>query len=626
MLIARILRSPACLVSLLLSASTTFGQNPGKLPSSARVDLMATPAVGSITNGTVLQGGGSIQRMNWIATADQPRSYTCDFPIIHFSWKQFEIQFTPENSGGVDLTLMGPWEQSTATGTPIYRQEVLWDNLSATNTTVANPSFETISGTLPTSWTRPYGDGIVVSDPTLALAGIRFVRTWHDGQLRQRINVTAGQPVTLRFYARAHPPAGFIDNARILSDNTPAHVARLKFMRGVNLGNYLEAPAGQNWGQTYNPTDFANIRAEGFDHVRIPARWNDYTGPAPNFTISESFVQKVDALINGALAQGLGAIVNIHHFDAFTTNPAAETNKFYKIWEQIAARYANRTNTLAFELLNEPKDAATTEILNPIYAEAIRRIRVTNPDRTIFVGPGNFNSISQLTALRLPASDTNLIVTVHSYEPFLFTHQGATWTGSATATTGIIYPGPPQTPLTPASNEPWVVDWIQRYNTTPIGQNPSGVAAFGDSLQLASVWSQYYGRPVHVGEFGAYELADANSRARFYHDMRYSMDVLGLGWATWDWKTGFKYWDSALDAPAPGLRESFFPRLNFFILRPGFLATEVAQGKRIRILRRTDLSAPWQPIFDQVNTNRTIEFEDPTAPANHSFYLLEWLK
>src|SRR5688500_2764220 len=223
MLIARNL----CFV-ILLSAFPAWAQNPTKLPATARLDLMATAAVGSITDGAILRGGGSMQRMNWIPAAEQPRSYTCDFPIIHFGWTVFTIRFTPQNSGAVDLTLMGPWEQSTASGNPIYRQEVLWDNFSATNTTIANPSFETVTGNLPTSWTRPYGDATAISDPARAASGLRFVRTWHDGPLRQRINVAAGQPVSIRFFARAEPPAGFIDNPRILSTDTPAHRARLK--------------------------------------------------------------------------------------------------------------------------------------------------------------------------------------------------------------------------------------------------------------------------------------------------------------------------------------------------------------------------------------------------------------
>ncbi|HAV65056.1 MAG TPA: hypothetical protein DCY13_22135, partial [Verrucomicrobiales bacterium] len=490
-------------------------QNPVKLASGTRLDLMADPSVGAINNGVILKGGGTMQRMNWIPAQDQPRSYTCNFNVVHFGWFEIIVQFTPQNSGNVQLSLMGPWQQSTEPGNPIYKQEVLWDGLTATNSTILNGSFETVAGTIPNHWTRTGSDAASESGPVTPVEGSRYARTWHNSVLRQNIPVTGGQVVTLRFFSRAHTPAGFTDMKRIQDPNSPAHQARLKFMRGVNLGNYLEAPAGQNWGQTYSEADFIQIRAEGFDHVRLPARWNDYTGPAPDFTISETFALKVDALVDHALNHGLAALVNIHHFDEFTTDPVAETQKFYRIWEQIAARYAGRPAGVAFELLNEPKDAATTTLLNPIFAEAITRIRATNPARTIFVGPGQFNSIDQLSSLRLPDNDTNLIVTVHSYAPFLFTHQGATWTGDATATRGIVYPGPPTTPLSPApaaAGTQWVVDWINQYNTLPTPVNPSSSAAFVGDLELAKMWSDYYGRPVHVGGFACYEGRVARDR------------------------------------------------------------------------------------------------------------------
>ena len=44
------------------------------------------------------------------------------------------------------------------------------------------------------------------------------------------------------------------------------------------------------------------------------------------------------------------------------------------------------------------------------------------------VGPTSWNSLADLPLLRLPA-DANLLVTFHYYEPFQFTHQGATWAG-----------------------------------------------------------------------------------------------------------------------------------------------------------------------------------------------------
>ena len=606
--------------------------HPVKLARTTRLDLMASTSVGAITGGTVLQGDGSMVPMNWIPAGDQMRSYTCEFRVIHFAWTEFGLQFTPQNSGTVDLSLMGPWEQSSGPGQPIFRQEVLWDSFTASGATLGNGGFETATTEVPSVWVRSSGDPAVESGPVPAVEGTKYARTWHDGQWRQTLTVTGGRTVTLHFFSRARLPDGAIDNPRINLATSPAHEARKRFMRGINLGNYLEAPAGQDWGVVYSAADFAQIRAEGFDHVRVPVRWSDHTGPAPLFNIDPVFAGKVDFLVNTAMSHGLAVLVDLHHFDAFTTSPVANTGKFMRIWEQVAARYATTPDTVAFELLNEPKDAATTAVLNPIYADTIRLIRKTNPNRTLFVGPGEFNSIRELPALTLPADDSNLIVTVHSYDPFLFTHQGATWAGDAPLTRSIVYPGPPTKltlPIPPASNVPWVVDWFGEYNSQPSEKNPSSSLAFKGNLQLAKTWSDYYGRPVHVGEFGCYELADPTSRASYYRDMREAMESLDLGWAMWDWKAGFKYWDEKVNQPAPGLRNALFPTLSIRSLGRGRLQVESAVGRRHRILRSGDPTtafSQWTVLADLTLTMPTLDYTDPNPPPSRAFYRVEWVK
>src|SRR5438445_9035103 len=119
---------------------------------------------------------------------------------------------------------------------------------------------------------------------------------------------------------------------RIIGRDTPAHQAAKKFLRGTNLGNYLEAPPGQDWGARYSEDDFVHIKSEGFDHVRLPIAWHHYAGPAPDFKLSDDIYAKADFLVTNALRHDLNVIVNIHHFDEFTSNPAAFTNKFYALW------------------------------------------------------------------------------------------------------------------------------------------------------------------------------------------------------------------------------------------------------------------------------------------------------
>ncbi|MDE3068657.1 MAG: glycoside hydrolase family 5 protein [Verrucomicrobiota bacterium] len=357
-------------------------------------------------------------------------------------------------------------------------------------------------------------------------------------------------------FVPANPP----QMQRLTNFDSPAWRAAGHFLRGVNLGNYLEVPPGQSWRVTASAGDFALMRAQGFDHVRVPVGWHHYAGPAPDFALSPEIFSRVDFVVTNALDAGLSVIINIHHFDELDQNPAAATAEFLKIWGQIAAHYAKFPQRLAFELDNEPHANATTAVMNPIDARAIAEIRATNPHRTIFVEPGGWGSIGELKHLVLPPDD-NVIVSAHCYDPFYFTHQGATWAGPDPKVTGIQFPGPPKKPLVPDPSlklHPWVLDWIHRYNTLPADKNPCSPLAFEGKLKYCRAWSDYYGRPVHIGEFGCFTTADPASRARFYGAFRRAAEQERLGWAIWDWNAGFRYWDRQNHRPMPGLREALF--------------------------------------------------------------------
>lgn len=351
----------------------------------------------------------------------------------------------------------------------------------------------------------------------------------------------------------------------IASHRTPAYQAAAWFRRGVNLGDYLEAPP-QNFGQgvTVSAAEIAQMKREGFDHVRVPIGWHHYAGPAPDFTLSPEIFGRVDFIVTNALANKLAVMINIHHFNELDRDPAGGTDEFLALWKQIAAHYKNFSPQLALELDNEPHENATTALMNPIYARAIAAIRETNPRRTIFVEPGNWGGIDELKNLVLPPDD-NVIVSVHCYEPFHFTHQGAGWTTADVQQTGIVFPGPPAQPLVPDPKldlKPWVLDWIQKYNTLPAGQNPSSALAFTDKLKYVHAWSDFYGRPVHLGEFGAYTKADPQSRANFYAAFRRAAETEKLGWCLWDWSANFRYWDKPNQRALPGMHAALFGKTN----------------------------------------------------------------
>ena len=343
----------------------------------------------------------------------------------------------------------------------------------------------------------------------------------------------------------------------IQSHQTPAYRMVRLFEHGVNLGDYLE---GRHWAATIPADEFAEMKRQGFDHVRVPVGWQHYVGPGPDFTLSPEIFARVDYVVTNTLANGMAMMINIHHFDELDQDPAGTTGEFLAIWRQIAAHYRDYPPQLAFELDNEPHENATTAMMNPIYARVIGEIRTSNPQRTIFVEPGGWGSIDELKNLVLPP-DENVIVSVHCYEPFHFTHQGAGWTTADVRQTGIVFPGPPTQPLVPDASlnpKPWVLEWIRKYNTLPTEQNPSSALAFAGKLRYVHDWSDYYGRPVHLGEFGAYIKADERSRANFYAAMRQAAEKEDIGWCIWDWSAGFRYWDRKNHEPMPGMHEALF--------------------------------------------------------------------
>ena len=349
------------------------------------------------------------------------------------------------------------------------------------------------------------------------------------------------------------------DMKPIADHGTPAYRAAKLFLRGANLGDYLEA--NRHWRQvTVSADEFAQMKKEGFDHVRVPIGWHQYAGPAPDFALDPEIFSLVDFVVTNALANQLAVMINIHHFNALDQNPTNAAAEFLKIWQQVAAHYQKFPNQLAFELDNEPHENATTALMNPIHAQVIAEIRKTNPLRTLFVEPGGWGGIGELKNLVLPP-DGNVIVSVHCYDPFYFTHQGAGWTSGQTPVTGIRFPGPPPQPLVPDPKlelKDYQVDWIEKYNTLPAEQNPSSSRAFTGKLKYIHAWADYYGRPVHLGEFGAYTKADEDSRVNFYSAFRRACEKENLGWCIWDWSAGFRYWDTKNSAPMPGMHDELF--------------------------------------------------------------------
>lgn len=481
------------------------------------------------------------------------------FPVRWWDWREFSVSFTPVADGTVDLVLNGPWEQEKPGAS--YRKEVLWDDITGEGTEVGNGGFEARLDGKPVAWNAIYQP--YLAEDAWPLAGARPLRgnaiaaSWQNRPLAQTLKVHAGEKVTLKLHARAATPPDFIQ-PKLLGADTAAHRALSKIKRGVNLGNCWEAPPN-SWGIRYSTEDIDRIAAEGFDHIRVPVAWNYHLKQAAEgYEIDPAFLTDLEPVLRRALEKGLHVLLDWHHFDDLTTDPAANRARFVACWETISRHFKSWPPELFLELLNEPRDALTTEVANPIYADTIAAIHNIDPERIIVVSPGNWGDIRELDKLRLPDGDERVVVTVHCYEPFYFTHQGANWVGLQ-AFRGVTYPGPPATPFViPDSlrDNPGVRGFVGNYNSLPAANNPCSANVVRELFDLAREWSAHFGRPVDLGEFGSHVLADPASRARYSRDVRTLAEARGIPWALWDWKAGFGYWDSQNNRPL--LKQALF--------------------------------------------------------------------
>jgi endoglucanase len=291
--------------------------------------------------------------------------------------------------------------------------------------------------------------------------------------------------------------------------------ANARLGRGVNFGNTLEAPAEGAWGVSLKAEYFRLIREAGFDSVRLPVRWSAHAAAEPPYAIDPTFAARVDWAIEQATANGLNIIVNVHHYLEMDAAPDGNLVRLTALWAQIAARYRDRPASVYFELYNEPHDKLTREKWDAAIPVLLAAVRKTNPVRPVIIGPASWNSIGALDALQLPADDRHLIVTVHYYEPFQFTHQGANWVDGADKWSGR--------------------EWIG---------NEKEQADVRRELEHAARWGREHGRPIYLGEFGVFNKADMASRVRWTRFLTREAKRLGFSRAYWEFCSGFGVYDA----------------------------------------------------------------------------------
>ena len=312
----------------------------------------------------------------------------------------------------------------------------------------------------------------------------------------------------------------------IAYSQTPGHEKNDKLGRGMNLGNMYEAPS-EGWGNPWQPEYSQIISDLGFDHVRMPVRWESRSLEVTPYTIDAKFMAEVQNAATKAINDGLYVIINLHHHEDLYESPVSQKERFLKHWEQISDQFENYSDSLVFEILNEPHGNLSAEMWNTFTEEALQVIRVKNPNRTVMIGTAEYGGIGGLSKLTLP-DDDNIIVTIHYYNPFQFTHQGASWVGE--------------------DADAWLgTEWTNTdYEREAIRSEMSTIKAY----------EEQNGVPIHIGEFGAYEKADMESRIRWTTFLSRYIEEQGWSWAYWEFSAGFGIYDKDKKEVRQGLADA----------------------------------------------------------------------
>ena len=261
--------------------------------------------------------------------------------------------------------------------------------------------------------------------------------------------VLSGTPA---FHAEEEPEA-FSNNAwEVVQDMTV----------GWNLGNDLDCyddlafgsspglEAETLWG---NPAAteklLKTVKDAGFNTVRLPVTWYNHMDPE-TYEIDPVWMERVTEVTDQILAQGMYCILNVHHdtgvngwLTASEANLEEKEKIFTAIWNQICEQFGDYGDHLIFEgyneILNDEKvwdtpDEASFKVaneLNQLFVDLVRASGKQNEKRILYVktycSSSHEQSLNSFVMPKDPAdpngTDGRIIVGVHIYRPFDFTHE-----------------------------------------------------------------------------------------------------------------------------------------------------------------------------------------------------------
>ncbi len=260
----------------------------------------------------------------------------------------------------------------------------------------------------------------------------------------------------------------FVENSEEESDGVESHIDAIQDISamdlvydmkvGWNVGNSLDAYSNKKGNETAWNSEPINqdliqaVADAGFKTVRIPVTYMNNCGDAPDYTIDEAWLNRVQEVVDMVTNCGMYAIIDIHHdgnndtsggawIDITQEDQTEIRDRFEKMWTQIAEKFKEYDEYVIFESMNEIHDGTYQEptgddavryydninTLNQIFVDTVRASGGNNELRCLLIPGWNtdidytvdgFNDGEATFELPEDSAEDKLMVSVHYYAPY----------------------------------------------------------------------------------------------------------------------------------------------------------------------------------------------------------------
>jgi len=325
--------------------------------------------------------------------------------------------------------------------------------------------------------------------------------------------------------------------------------------KGMNLTSWAEA----NKITSANPKDWKyneatiKLQAEqGLLGIRFPIdldlyvadRVNVFSGVKKKIVIEPMLYALLDSFNIWTKRYHLSLTIDYHAYDGGYNRAASKDQKYREavssLWRIVAEHFVQeKREDLFLELTNEPCinlpegeyiDQADWTLLAQMMIDSIRKVDKTRP---IIFGDTKWYSLDELIKNK-PLKDKYVIYCFHMYDPFVFTHQGASWTNMGTMK-NIPFPYSPERWSTEFRDfgindgtPGWVKDQVQRYYKEGNKQH------IKNRVALVKNWAYDHNVPLICNEWGALpntaKIEDLNT---YFKTMGEIFEEMDISWQVW---------------------------------------------------------------------------------------------